>query len=336
MKFRTEYMSRADVRPLDPETTAVLLGSCFTESIGERMRTCCWRAYPNPCGVLYNPASIANILSIALDISLREEEDKSRSWYDIIDDSMAQRDRLYVTWLMDSGCTTYSVRDTRERAWYMLDDLRNSIKEARTLIVTFGTAWIYELRERPGYVVSNCHKFPADTFERRRMTIGEITTMWNTLLAQLQKRFPDLRVIFTVSPVRHLKDGFEGNSRSKAILQLACEEICASRSNAEYFPSYEILNDDLRDYRFYAADMVHPSTEAVEYIWEKFQERYLTQESRALLREGERVAKALSHRPILHGNSELAQNAASLERLRASQRYNEFIAAHPNMLYIDQ
>ncbi len=327
MKFRTEYAIRPSDRLLDPEQSVVLIGSCFTDYIGERMRISRWRAFPNITGTLFNPASIAKILRIASE------------WSEVIDtinDSLAQRDSLWVSWLSDSDCNTYSNQDTKDRLFNRLLYLHKSLISAKTLIVTFGTAWIYELRERPGYIVANCHKFPADTFIRRRLSTTEIVAEWNELIQLLAEKYPDLRIIFTVSPVRHLKDGFEGNSRSKAILQLACEEICLANDNSEYFPSYEIMNDDLRDYRFYASDMVHPSGEAVDYIWEKFQDRYLSQAARALLKEGEKVTKRLNHRPIIYGNSELAQYSASLQEYEASQFYNDFITKHPSMLAIDE
>lgn len=326
MKFRTEYVANVSGQLLDPEQPAVLIGSCFTDYIGERMRACRWRAYPNLTGTLFNPSSIAKALRMACTWSHPFEE---------IDDSLASRDDLWMSWLMDSHCIRYSKGDTKEIVFRRFLRLRERLNEAHTLIVTFGTAWIYELRERPGYVVANCHKFPADTFVRRRLSIDEIAEEWTQLLDLLKDKYPDLRVIFTISPVRHLKDGFEGNSRSKAILQLACEEICRRNEGADYFPSYEIVNDDLRDYRFYASDMVHPSPEAVDYIWEKFQDRYLSKVSRALLAEGEKVTKRLNHRPAQYGNSELAQYLVYLEESRAIDVYNEFISAHPNMLYID-
>ncbi|MDE5806509.1 MAG: GSCFA domain-containing protein, partial [Muribaculaceae bacterium] len=243
---------------------------------------------------------------------------------------------LWVSWLTDSGSTTYDRNDTKDRVFHRFLRLHNHLKGARTLIVTFGTAWVYELKERPGYIVSNCHKFPSDTFLRRRLTVKEITEEWNRLIKLLSNECPDLRIIFTVSPVRHLKDGFEGNSRSKAVLQLACEEICMANANAVYFPSFEIMNDDLRDYRFYASDLVHPSDTAVDYIWNKFQETFLTEASRKLLSEGEKITKRLNHRPIIHGNSQLAEYMASLEKSKASEYYNAFISAHPTMLHIDE
>lgn len=304
----------------------MLIGSCFTDYIGERMRACRWRAYPNVTGTLFNPSSIAKILKLAVDLDKRS---------DIIDESIAQNGQLWISWLSDSGCTTYSKSDTTDRIFSRLLRLRDRLSVAKTIIVTFGTAWIYELRERPGYVVSNCHKFPADTFVRRRLSVGEIVDEWSSLLNFLAEKYPETRVIFTVSPVRHLKDGFEGNSRSKAILQLACEELSNRNEGVDYFPSFEVMNDDLRDYRFYASDMVHPSPEAVDYIWEKFQDRYLSKESRALLAEGEKVTKRLNHRPIQRDNSDLARYMASLQEDEATQLYNAFISAHPDMLEID-
>lgn len=290
MKFRTEYEAKPADRFLNPEEPVVLIGSCFTDYIGERMRTCRWSAFPNVTGTLFNPKSIETVLRIAC---------SRDNISDTIKDSIASRDPLWVSWLADSGCTSYSKDETERRVFDRLISLRDKLENARTLIVTFGTAWIYELKERPGYVVANCHKFPSDTFTRRRLSISEISDDWKILVGLLTDTYPELRIILTVSPVRHLKDGFEGNSRSKAILQMACEEICAANDRVEYFPSYEIMNDDLRDYRFYESDLVHPSPMAVDYIWQKFQDRYLSKESRALLAEGEKLTKRQNHRPIV-------------------------------------
>lgn len=323
MNFRTEYKTNPSDQLLNPEESVVLIGSCFTDYIGERMRLCRWRAFPNTTGVLYNPLSIANILKIACQWD---------SIHNTIAQSITNNDELWVSWLTDSGCTTFSKGDTADRVFNKLHSLKNNLADAHTLIVTFGTAWIYELKEQPGYVVSNCHKFRADTFVRRRLSVDEIVFEWSNLISLIHETFPKLRVIFTVSPVRHLKDGFEGNSQSKSILLLACDALCRNNDLVDYFPSFELMNDDLRDYRFYSSDMVHPSPEAVEYIWEKFQDKYLSKESRALLAEGEKVTKRLNHRPIVYGGSELAEYRASLERYKADQVYNDFMEAHPNML----
>lgn len=327
MKFRTEYIVKPCTEALNPERPVVLIGSCFTDNIGARMRECRWRAYPNICGTLYNPRSIANILRMAVS---REVD-----FFTEISESVVQRGDLWMSWLTDSGCTTYSRQDTEMEVADRLRRLRNQLEEADALILTFGSAWIYELAAHPGHAVSNCHKFPADTFRRRRLTVEEIADEWSDILSMLRQTYPSLKIILTVSPVRHLKDGFEGNSRSKAILQLACEEIIGRDERVGYFPAFEIMNDDLRDYRFYAPDLVHPSAEAVDYIWEKFMERYLSPPSRALLAEGERVTKRLNHRPIVYGGSPMAEYMASVERSKADACYNAFMAAHPGMLAID-
>ena len=291
MKFRTEYQPQKASETLDSARPIVLLGSCFTDSIGSRMLDCRWEAYPNLCGPLYNPASIANILRLAMS----PDEEMARE----VEESIDRNGEIYCSWLMGSQASAFTPGEVAGYVKERLRLLKEKLKEAQALIVTFGTSWIYELREMAGYVVSNCHKFPACRFQRRRLSVDEIAAMWEDAILLLRRHNPNLRLIFTVSPIRHLKDGFEGNSRSKATLLLACEKICDGNGSAEYFPSYEILNDDLRDYRFYADDLVHPSGSGVEYIWEKFCARYISEEGMRLLAEGERAMKALRHRPLI-------------------------------------
>ena len=200
MKFRTEYIPSPADRPLDPEQPVVLLGSCFTRSIGEKMQQSLWRAWVNPTGVLYNPLSIARVLEAAI------ADDYSTSR--IVEDSLVSSSEMWVSWLADSTATTGSRADTAALLTSRLKLLADLIDRAGALIVTLGTAWIYELREQPGYIVANCHKFPSDTFTRRRLTPEEIAARWIPLAARLHKRNPQLRIIFTISPIRHLKDGF--------------------------------------------------------------------------------------------------------------------------------
>ena len=297
MKFRTEYEMKPAGRLLDPERPVVLMGSCFTDNIGQRMRFCQWEAYPNITGTLYNPSSIARILKLAC------SEEPEVSIDEIITDSIMTRDYLFFSWLADSKCNSHSKEKTFEMVKDRLLLLRKRLGEAQALIVTFGTAWIYELLTTKGYVVTNCHKIPSSAFVRRRLSVNEIVEEWKEVSNLLARMFPGLRVIYTVSPVRHLKDGFEGNSCSKAILRLACEELCNEvlDNHGEYFPAFELMNDDLRDYRFYASDMTHPSEVAVEYIWRKFCDRYLSSDSRRLLAEGEKATKRMNHRPISQG-----------------------------------
>ncbi len=324
MRFRTEYLAKGAGEDLllDPERGAVLIGSCFSDYVGERMRRSLWNACSNPCGVLYNPASIATILHLAI----ASPDERART----VEAALFEKDGIWLSWLFDSSLAARSQEEAFAQAIGRLENLDNMLLECRTLIITFGTSWIYELAGMEGYIVANCHKVPASAFRRRRMSLTEIQNIWMALLLRLHLRNPKMRVIFTVSPVRHLKDGFEGNSRSKAVLLLACESLCDAMAYIDYFPAFEIITDDLRDYRFYTSDLVHPSAQAVEYVWTKFCERYLSACSRHILSEGEKVLAALNHCPVIRIDSDkIAANQAE-----ARSRYAEFIAAHPGMLHI--
>lgn len=324
MRFRTEYEAeRVDEGSLlNPECGAVLIGSCFSDYVGERMRRSLWNAVSNPCGVLYNPASIAAILNLAIATPAERER--------AVAVSLFEKDGIWLSWLFDSSLASISKAEAYSEAFDRLEALGNLIRNCRTLIITFGTSWIYELADREYYIVANCHKVPASAFLRRRMSLDEIQNIWKPLLSHLHRENPEMRIIFTVSPVRHLKDGFEGNARSKATLLLACESLCNTTPYTDYFPAFEIITDDLRDYRFYGPDLVHPSDQAVEYVWTKFCDRYLSAHSRQILAEGEKVLAAFSHRPIILID---AEKIAAI-KAKAKQRYADFIAAHPGMLHI--
>lgn len=319
MKFRTEYETVRG-QNIDPEKPTVLLGSCFADNLGERMRRCLWEA-ENPAGTLFNPLSIASALDVMLGavgrfnrIDTRGREDSLRRF----DESLFERDGVWLSWLFNSklsGCTREEITECFMERAYRLDDL---LTHAEVMFVTFGTAWCYWLASSAPYLVANCHKQPAKWFDRKRLTVDEIVEVWRDMIKRLRSCYPGLRIVFTVSPVRHLKDGFEGNARSKAILLLATEQLCGGfarkeepnkkdasfkeatcEDGVEYFPAYEIVNDDLRDYRFYAGDLVHPSDEAVEYLWEIFRKRYIDERGEQILKAGEAEYKRSAHRTML-------------------------------------
>lgn len=172
------------------------------------------------------------------------------------------------------------------------------LREATRLIVTLGTAYVYRLKTS-GQVVANCHKLPADCFERNRLRPDDIVAEWSELLSEIRAVNPGVKILFTVSPIRHLKDGLHANQLSKAVLLLAVERLVESDpGRLAYFPAYELMMDELRDYRFYADDMLHPSPQAVEYIWQKFACTCLAKETRTVLNEWEEIRKALNHRPL--------------------------------------
>lgn len=279
MKFRTEI----EIAPLGAKTgyenRILALGSCFAEHIAGRLREAKFRIATNPTGILFNPLSIAAALrSYADETPVRASELGSDGGL----------------WFHYGFHGDFSA-PTAEEALAVMNAARkagtDALHGADRLLVTFGTAWVYEHR---GEVVANCHRQPAAEFVRRRLTVAEIVTEFSALLAG---PLAGKEVIFTVSPVRHTGDGLEGNAVSKATLRLAVEELAAAHPNAHYFPAYEILNDDLRDYRFYSCDLVHPSPQAVEYVWEKFTAAALSDEARRLLPDVRHIVVAAAHRP---------------------------------------
>lgn len=295
MKFRTEYKLTKSSLTLAPECPIVLVGSCFAANIAAKMRECMWNAF-NGMGTLYNPMSIAKVLQllifedsdiIGIESSLFEANGKINSWLFDSHFSASTSDK----------CIQY-IKEARSKLLTVLD-------EAQAMIITFGTAWCYSLsgknedNDANEYIVANCHKMPSSLFHRRRVSIDEISSIWIDLCNKLKQKYPNLTIIFTVSPVRHLKDGFEGNTLSKATLHLAVERICEEVIGSLYFPAYELVYDDLRDYRFYASDLVHPSEEAVEYIWEVFCNTFLDERGIIKLKEGNKMFKRLNHHQII-------------------------------------
>ena len=286
MRFRTEYESVRSSLTLSPEKPVVMAGSCFTQNMARKMNDHLWKAV-NPLGTLYNP------FSIAFAIEMMADDDKGEAKFE---KSLFEFNGIWNSRMFDSSFSSSYKEDCIEEFLLRQKEFIEVITEGRVLILTFGTSICYYLKETD-LIVGNCHKQPANLFYEKRMSIEEIVSLWNQVIEKLINVFPDIKIIFTVSPVRHLKNGFTGNSCSKAVLQLGIENICNDNANAYYFPAYEIMNDDLRDYRFYASDLVHPSEEGIEYIWEKFIETFLDESGRTLLKEGLKKAKASSHRP---------------------------------------
>ena len=313
MKFRSEYTPAPSALRLDPERPVTLLGSCFSANIGREMRRSRWEACVNPCGTLFNPASIRRVLEIAA-IDDWEERDRRLAM------TIARKDDYYVSMLMDSGFAGEDFNDCLNFCSNAVEELRGAVGNSQALIVTLGTAWVFSISGVPDYIVGNCHKFPAAKFDRRRLSVEDVGKEIELIEKAAREMNPEIEMIYTVSPVRHLRDDFHENTLSKATLQLALE-------GKEYFPAFEILLDDLRDYRFYAADLAHPSEEAVEYIWEKFRLTYLDPRGRELLDEGRALARMYEHRPqIVYG-----EGVKRFEEMRG-EKARAFESAHPSMI----
>lgn len=316
MEFRTEYKAAKSAITLSPETPAVMLGSCFTENIAKRMRRCMWDAF-NPAGTLFNPISICKALDVLV---LDPQDGESRFKKSLFTDNGTVH-----SWLFDSKMSGRTKAECCKKFQKASMDLDEALEEAQVLFLTFGTAWVYSYSEL-GQPVGNCHKQPSMLFDRVLWNADRIVEYCSEVLEDLNVLYPDLEVVFTVSPVRHVKEGLHENMLSKAILLQAVDTLCRDLDFCSYFPAFEIMIDDLRDYRFYADDLVHPSDMAVDYIWEKFKETYLNEKGKKILQEGERLAAGFNHRPIIPGTKEELKR---MERLKAD--LNKFLEKHPLM-----
>ena len=274
----------------------LLVGSCFADEIGEKMVRGGFEATVNPFGTLYNPASIAG--SLLRSISEREYTPDSP---ELIQDEM---EGIWHSWMHHSVFSSRNRSSLIEKVNVTMREVAHFLREADVLIVTFGTAIIYRLKET-GMLVANCHKQPDSLFVRERMSSYDIVDQWQMLLQLLESVNPKLKIIFTVSPIRHKRDGYHVNQVSKGILLQATDEIVNSKSSDhqwDYFPSYEIMMDELRDYRFYADDMIHPSAKAVEYIWQRFQDTYFDNRTKDVVAKAEKVWRQHQHRQIVNSN----------------------------------
>ena len=280
----------------------LLLGSCFADNIGTKFGEYYFQTTVNPYGTLYNPASIAKAISgIGNGVS---------------DIGFVEHNGLWHSLLHHGSFSRADKEDLVRACEQSRVQLREALQQASIMIITFGTAWVYEYEDK---VVANCHKLPANRFVRRRMTVDEIVEIWQPILAAM----PDKHWIFTVSPIRHVKDGLHENQISKAILLQAVDRLTANQldnpiGGLSYFPSYEIMLDELRDYRFYAEDMVHPSAVAVDYIWQRFVDTYMTADTQNEMRTLHQLWRDRHHR-FLHPDSPDAQQFAAHIKTRLQQ-----------------
>ena len=284
-KFRTEVIP--DVFPwnISYHSTSFFIGSCFTQHIGSKMQELKFSLEVNPFGVVYNPISVKNSIEILLCKRNFTESDLhfvNDNWFSFYHHSSFSNPKKEV-------CL--------ENINSKINSASTILSETNYLFITFGTARVFR-RLETGEIVSNCHKLPASVFNREILSVEEIVEEYQLLLKLLLEKNPELRIVFTVSPIRHWKDGAEGNQISKAILLLAVNQLVKEYENVYYFPSYEIMMDDLRDYRFYSEDMVHLSPLAIKYVWKKFSDVVFDQETLKLFPGIMKVNKALSHTPF--------------------------------------
>lgn len=258
----------------------LFLGSCFSENLSEKMKNNGFAMKSNPFGVVFNPISLADFFLLS------DEE---------IKDSVFLRDDLALSWLANSTYFAYDKKELQDKLIQQRQFFLEEIADAKLLFVTFGTAWVYENNESQS-LVANCHKIPQNKFSKRLLTIEEIVAKWKKVIALLKELNPRLDIVFTLSPVRHVKDGLAENARSKATLLNAIYQLVEEERQLRYFPAYEIVLDELRDYAYYTIDGVHPNELAIAEIWEKFKATYFTAETKQINAELIQLKQLMNHR----------------------------------------
>ena len=286
MNFHAEFSPKPFNKKISHRDKLMLVGSCFTEQIGNKLYRDKFTVMENPHGILFNPASIAKAVVSYIDKKVYEPGD------------LFYNNELWASW---DHHTRFS-NINKEKALNSINSSQEKaslfIHEADWLLLTLGSAFVYETKSGNNEydtVVANCHKIPADTFNRRLLETGEIINLLAGMIDKLKSANEGVKIIFTISPVRHLREGFIENNRSKAALIQAVHSL-VNNNDILYFPAYELVMDDLRDYRFYAEDMVHPNYAATNYVWEKFVAACIDEPSQQLMKEIDVIVTAKNHK----------------------------------------
>lgn len=311
MDFHLDFNPKPFVSKISHQHKLMLIGSCFTEQIGAKLSTHKFRVMDNPHGILFNPVSIERAIGRYVRNKLYSESD------------LFYQNECWNCWDHHSR---FSHPD-KITCLGMINDALNAahdfLKQTDWLLITLGSAFVYELENKQ--VVANCHKVPTDKFNKRLLSPGEIHGSIKMMQEELKKFNPDLRIIFTISPVRHLRDGFVENNRSKAALIQAVHQLVDGEADTFYFPAYELVIDDLRDYRFFAEDMVHPNYAATNYVWEKFVETCIDEPSRSLMKEIATIVSARNHKAFNPASEQhkkfLQVNAEKVKQLMKAYSY---------------
>ena len=284
MDFHLEFSPKPFDIKINHQHQLLLIGSCFTEQIGTKLFNHKFSVLDNPNGILFNPFSITKSISSYINNKQYSGSDlfyQNECW-----NSWEHHSRFSNP---DTGECLRIINESQTKA-------HSFLKKADWLLITLGSAFVYQLDNNS--VVANCHKVPIDKFSKRLLSVEEVITDLQTMIEKAVVFNPGLKIIFTISPVRHLRDGFVENNRSKATLIHAVHQLVEKNNNCFYFPAYEFIIDDLRDYRFYAEDMVHPNYAATNYVWEKFIATCIDESSQQLMKEIAIIVSAKNHKPF--------------------------------------
>jgi hypothetical protein len=297
--FRTTFSIPEAGNKITHQDKLTLMGSCFAQEMGEKLKRYSFDINLNPFGILFNPISLSRALE-------RIMENKCMQREELVHDG-----KMYHSLLHHGSFSRNSWQEALDHINEELEKAHDHLRNSDYLIATFGSAWAYKWKTT-GEVVANCHKLPQQNFEKILLEHNAIEREWEQRITQLKAFNPKIQIIFSVSPVRYLRDGISGNQLSKSHLLIAANALCKGDA-CSYFPSYELLMDDLRDYRFYKEDMLHPSPLAVDYIWQVFGKTYVNTQSLELIQTMEKHIQLYEHRSIAESDKEKA------ERLQKAQ-----------------
>ena len=318
MKFKLTLEAKPSKYPIEYGDKLMLIGSCFTENIGAKFKSHLFEISENPYGILFNPVSVTNALTEIMDLRKYKSDD------------LFQHNELWHSWSHHSRFSAIKQEDALENINRTILDAHHFLKSANRLVITLGSAWLYHLtNEAPlgkGQVVANNHKGPINWFFKSLMQPNELLESLHALVARLQTFNPNLQIVFTISPVRHLREGLIENNRSKAVLIHAVHELVSQSNQVDYFPAYEYVMDDLRDYRFYAEDLVHPNFAASGYVWDKLVETYMDHKTQAIMKQIAELQLAMNHKPFFTGSVEHQKFLQS-----CILKTETLMAAHPTL-----
>jgi len=286
MKFRTELALPSQHPKIKLETQLLSLGSCFSDEIGQKMADYKFKIRHNPFGILFNPISIFKLIND----SLQHQQVDSQHF-------VCQQEHWFH-YDFHSQWNDHSQQALQLKLEEQLQSSKDWLATTNVLMLTFGTAWVHELLESQE-IVANCHKVPQSHFQKRLLTLEELLIAFEKTLSLLPKT---ISILLTVSPIRHTKEGLENNQVSKSLLRLFCHFAAEKYENVRYFPSYELVLDDLRDYRFFKEDLIHPNSFSIDYIWKKFSQAYFDEEALVFIQEWQKIRTAMQHRPF-HPNT---------------------------------
>ncbi len=284
MELQTKVRISPQKGLLNYRRPILCLGSCFADMMGRKLTEAKFTSLQNPLGILYNPLSLANVVNMLMDAS------QQPVW------SYAPHLERWHSFELHSFMSHEEKGELQLTAESILSEAREFMEKSPLIILTFGTAVAYRHKES-GQIVGNCHKYPADTFQKELLGLTEMMAAYHALFQKIQTSFPEIKVILTVSPIRLIKDTLQLKSVSKALLRVLCNQLAEAYDWVTYFPSFEIMMDELRDYRFYNSDMLHPSSVAEDWIWEKFLQAYLNEKDGDLLKRWEKIQQQLNHKP---------------------------------------